>query len=398
LNFSAKLLAWAAQHLRPMPWKGERDPYKIWLSEIILQQTRVEQGLPYYERFVAAYPTVTDLAAAPSEAVMRLWQGLGYYSRARNLHSTAQYIRAAHGGVFPATYADIRELKGVGDYTAAAIASFAYELPYAVVDGNVYRVLSRIFGIFTPIDSTQGKKEFAILAQSLLNTSKSADYNQAIIDFGATHCTPTHPQCSTCPFNEDCQAFLITSQTTDDLIRLLPVKSKKNALKHRYFHYFYFGKNKQIWLQKRSHKDIWQDLWQLPLIETRRNFGRFKTFLPTKKQSKTLFDTATKNSRFKKLTKVFLLKIQRALSQSNYSSYLKTDFHTFFGRQKPVIKQLKTSEQTLSHQKIHCKFYIIENNIDCTLPETDGFLLVDAESLPNFALPKSIAQFLSSRA
>ncbi len=377
-----------------MPWKGERDPYKIWLSEIILQQTRVEQGLPYYERFIATYPTVTELANAPSDAVMRLWQGLGYYSRARNLHTTAQYIRDNHDGTFPTAYTDIRALKGVGDYTAAAIASFAYDLPYSVVDGNVYRVLARIFGIFTPIDSTNGKKEFAALAQKLLAIKTPAAYNQAIIDFGATHCTPNNPQCTTCPFADDCQALLVSQTTSQDLIRLLPVKAKKNALKHRYFHYFHFGKNNEIWLQKRMGKDIWQDLWQLPLIETTHDLMRYKTFLPKKTPLKTLFDIPKKDSRFLKLRKKSIVKIQNAIKKAKYSEQIKTSFYTFFGKEKPKVKQVKTSEQTLSHQKIHCIFYRIEQAIEHELPETDGFLLVNTENLPNFALPKSIVQFL----
>ena len=201
--FTKNLLKWFASHHRPMPWKGEKNPYLIWLSEIILQQTRVEQGLPYFLKFKENYPTVTDLANAPEDEVMRLWQGLGYYSRARNLHFTAKYIAYDLNGEFPNTYTEILKLKGVGAYTAAAISSFAYDLPNAVVDGNVYRVLARYFGIETPIDTTEGKKKFTKLAYELLDKKRPADYNQAIMDLGATQCTPKNPNCKNCPLNKN---------------------------------------------------------------------------------------------------------------------------------------------------------------------------------------------------
>ena len=193
--------------MRDLPWKATKDAYTIWLSEIILQQTRVEQGLPYFLKFIAAYPNVKDLANAPENEVMRLWEGLGYYSRARNLHFTAKYIAAELDGIFPNTYENIKLLKGIGTYTAAAIASFAYDLPHAVVDGNVYRVLSRVFGIETPIDTTAGQKEFAALAKKLLAQNQAAAYNQAIMDFGATQCVPKNPNCAVCPMQTECIAF-----------------------------------------------------------------------------------------------------------------------------------------------------------------------------------------------
>ena len=204
--FTSTLLQWARTIERAMPWKGEKNPYLIWLSEIILQQTRVEQGTAYFLRFKENYPSLIDLANAPQDEVLKLWEGLGYYSRARNLHFTAKYIRDELDGVFPSDYGDILKLKGVGTYTAAAIASFAYDLPYAVVDGNVYRVLSRVFGIQTAIDSTAGKKEFAALAQALLDKKKAAIYNQAIMDFGASQCVPKKPNCSECPMKKHCVA------------------------------------------------------------------------------------------------------------------------------------------------------------------------------------------------
>lgn len=264
--FQENLLAWAAHTHRPLPWKGSQNPYHIWLSEILLQQTRTEQGLPYYEKFVAQFPTITDLADASEDEVFKLWQGLGYYARARNLHATAKFIAYQLDGKFPDAYADIRALKGVGDYTAAAIASFAYNLPHAVVDGNVYRVLSRFFGIDTPIDSTEGKKQFADLAQQLLDTEQPARYNQAIMDFGAIHCKPQQPICSTCLHQAKCVAF------QQKKTAILPVKSNKLVKKDRFFYYFIYNFDQHIQLHKRTSKDIWQGLYDFPLLELDKNY------------------------------------------------------------------------------------------------------------------------------
>ena len=255
-------MTWSAENDRPMPWKGEKNPYFIWLSEIILQQTRVEQGWAYYERFRERFPKVKDLAEAPEDVVMKMWEGLGYYSRARNLHATAKYIQQEYQGIFPKTYDAILALKGIGPYTAAAISSFAFNLPHAVVDGNVYRVLSRYFGISTPIDSSAGKKEFAALAQQLLDSTQAGTYNQAIIDFGATQCKPKNPDCSACPMNEQCQAY------ADDLVQTLPIKAKKIVRRTRHFNYLILNYNNHQWIQKRIHKDIWQNLYEFPLIES----------------------------------------------------------------------------------------------------------------------------------
>lgn len=252
---------WHAGHRRPMPWKGERDPYKIWLSEIILQQTRVEQGLPYYEKFVATYPTVRHLAEAQEDEVLKNWEGLGYYSRARNLHTAARYIAGELEGCFPKTYEGILSLKGVGDYTAAAIAAFAYDLPHAVLDGNVYRVLARFFGINTPIDTPAAKKEFSALAATLLDTARPGAYNQAIMDFGARHCTPRLPACAACPLQPHCVAF------TTGQVSGLPVKSKSIEKKDRYFVYAVFYQGDHTWVRQRTGKDIWQNLYEFPLLE-----------------------------------------------------------------------------------------------------------------------------------
>ncbi len=260
--FAEKLIKWYEYHHRDLPWRRTRNPYYIWLSEVILQQTRIAQGLPYYERFVTAYPTVFDLANASEQEVIRLWQGLGYYSRARNLHQTAKYIVDQLDGVFPATYADLLRLKGIGPYTAAAIASFAYDEPAAVVDGNVYRVLSRVFGIDTDIAGGEGQRQFARLASSLISTQQPATYNQAIMEFGAVLCTPTSPNCLLCPFQTECRAF------ATGRVQSLPVKSKKVKVKERFFNYFVIVQNGMLAMRRRTDKDVWQELYDFYLIET----------------------------------------------------------------------------------------------------------------------------------
>ena len=230
-HFSEKIIAWYDQNKRDLPWRNTKDAYLIWLSEIILQQTRVDQGMDYYLKFAKEFPTVKHLAKADNEKVMKLWQGLGYYSRARNLHTTAKIISEKYHGKFPDEYSDILSLKGVGNYTAAAIASFAFNKPYAVVDGNVYRVLARVFGIESPIDSTQGKKEFETLATELLDRKKPASHNQAIMELGALQCKPVNPDCSICALNTMCFAY------SKKRINELPVKAKKTKVRNRYFNY-----------------------------------------------------------------------------------------------------------------------------------------------------------------
>ena len=257
-SISVPLLAWYHKNKRDLPWRHTQDPYKIWLCEIIMQQTRVAQGLSYYNRFVETFPTPAALAAATQDEVLKLWQGLGYYSRARNLHTAAKSMH----GTFPKTYDGVRALKGVGDYTAAAICSIAYNMPYAVVDGNVYRVLSRVFDITTPIDSTDGKKQFTALAQKLLDKKNPGDYNQAIMDFGAMVCTPQAPACLTCPLAKICQAHKAGTQEK------LPVKAQKTKISTRYFHYIYVEQGKFTWLRQRGPGDVWQNLYELPLVET----------------------------------------------------------------------------------------------------------------------------------
>jgi A/G-specific adenine glycosylase len=265
-HFSKKLILWYLDHKRDLPWRTTAIPYYIWLSEIILQQTRVEQGLPYYKAFVSKYPTVNKLANAAEQEVLKLWQGLGYYSRARNLHATAKYVSNELNGVFPTSYRELIKLKGVGDYTASAIASICFNEATAVVDGNVYRALARYFGIATPINSSLGIKEFKNLAQQLIDVDKPGNHNQALMEFGARQCKPQNPNCDVCIFNDSCVAL------QQKKISELPVKLKKTKVKNIYFNYIVLiSENKNTFLQKRIGKGIWQNLYEFPLIETEKD-------------------------------------------------------------------------------------------------------------------------------
>lgn len=260
-DFSKKIIAWYHEYKRDLPWRNTTDPYKVWLSEIILQQTRVNQGLPYYNRFVEKYPTVQHLAKADEQEVLRLWQGLGYYSRARNLHACAKQVVNDFNGQFPDSFIELRKLRGIGDYTAAAIASFSFKEAVSVVDGNVYRVMARIFGIDTPINSPKAKKEFFDLGNTLISKTEPDIYNQAVMEFGALHCTPQNPKCEGCPFAKQCVANL------HELQKQLPVKQKKVKVRKRYFYYLVRLSGKSIAMKKREGKDIWQGLYDFELIE-----------------------------------------------------------------------------------------------------------------------------------
>ncbi|MFN8296083.1 MAG: A/G-specific adenine glycosylase [Chitinophagales bacterium] len=341
-SFSKKLLEWYNPTTRNLPWKQTNDAYKIWLSEIILQQTRVEQGTPYYLAFIKQYPTVKKLANAPLDNVLKLWEGLGYYSRARNLHVAAQQIMELHKGKFPETYQEIIQLKGIGNYTAAAIASFAYNLPHAVLDGNVFRVLSRVFGIETPIDSTEGKKQFEQLAQQLLDKRNPSVYNQAIMDFGALVCKPQNPLCGQCPFSSECKAL------ESGKISLLPVKAKKLIKSERHFHYFVLYDAKNIFIRQRTEMDIWKGLFEFPVEED--------------------------NGQWSMVNSKILKKINHRLSTKNNGLLYK---------------------QTLSHQYINGYFYEIRLS---KLPKMEkSYLKIPKTEILNFAFPKIVRSYLQAR-
>lgn len=339
-------MAWFAENQRPLPWKGVKDPYLIWLSEIILQQTRIAQGLPYYERFRKKYPRIGKLAIAPEDEIMKLWEGLGYYSRARNMHQTAKFIAGELNGIFPDTYERILALKGVGPYTAAAIASFAFGLAYAVLDGNVFRVLSRFFAIEDPIDSSGGKKKFAQIAQKLIDPMQPGAYNQAIMDFGALLCTPQNPNCTHCPLRKNCRALQLNA------VNCLPVKWKKINRKERFFHYLVINQNKKVWLNKRMGKDIWKSLYEFPLIE-----------LPELAMDE------------KKIIQSTLW--QKLIGQSPYS---------IRGFSRPF-------KQLLTHQKIIAHFWKIELP-DHPNPPPGPFMSAELKNLNKFAFPKIIDCYL----
>jgi A/G-specific adenine glycosylase len=263
MSFAPKILNWYHEHQRDLPWRQTRDPYRVWLSEIILQQTRVAQGMPYYLSFVETFPTVYDLAEAPEEQVLKLWQGLGYYSRARNLHTTAKMVVSEFDGQFPHTYEELKTLKGVGDYTASAIASFCFDVPEPVVDGNVYRVLSRYFGVDIPINSTEGITYFKELAREVMDAENIRDYNQGIMEFGAIQCAPKKPYCLLCPLQESCVAL------KENKVDILPIKLNKTKVRNRYFNYLvWLDGNGNTVLEQRKGKGIWQNLYQFPLLET----------------------------------------------------------------------------------------------------------------------------------
>lgn len=340
--FTKKLSNWYILNKRDLPWRNEQNPYFIWLSEIILQQTQVSQGLSYYYKFINHYPKVKKLADASEDEILKDWQGLGYYSRARNLHCAAKTIVEKHKENFPRSYEDIMQLKGVGEYTAAAIASFAFNLPHAVVDGNVYRVLSRLFGIETPIDSTSGKKQFQKLADELLDKKNPALHNQAIMEFGSQYCKPVNPDCTNCIFNKKCFAF------AHNLVSVLPVKEKKTKIKNRYLNYLILlDKNKNIALNKRSKNDIWKGLYEFLLLETEKEVS---------------FNNLQKSKEFKKLV------------SSNYEV-------------KYVSKSYK---HILSHQHLYAKFYIITTSFK----HPKNCVTTSLNSLTSYAFPRLIDKFL----
>ena len=346
MSFTPAILAWYRKNARTLPWRETSDPYRIWLSEIILQQTRVDQGMPYYHRFIEKFPDIRSLAKAKEETVLRLWQGLGYYSRARNLHAAARQVVKDFDGKFPADYEKLKSLKGVGEYTAAAIASFAFGLPHPVVDGNVFRLLSRYFGIDTPIDTTAGKKEFISLAEGLIDKKDPATFNQAIMEFGSMQCRPANPDCGNCPLVKDCFAF------NNDCVDELPVKQSKTKVRMRYFHYFVIRNGNSFYLNKRKSKDIWLGLFDFPMIESSK---------PIKPDS--------------------LLR--------------PTNLKEFFGKRKPVVKSISHEHKhILSHQKIHARFYELHGEIPESIVSKQGWIRVSRKTINKYALPRLIEKYL----
>ncbi|MFK8284583.1 A/G-specific adenine glycosylase [Capnocytophaga canis] len=335
--FSQRLLQWYNSEKRDLPWRQTTDPYKIWLSEIILQQTRVAQGLPYYERFTNHFPSVFDLANASEEQVLKLWQGLGYYSRAKNLHHTAKTIAFDLNGNFPTTHKELLKLKGIGDYTASAIASICFSESCAVVDGNVYRVLARVFGIETPIDTTSGIIQFKKLATKLLDPKNAGVYNQAIMEFGAIHCKPQLPMCESCVFSDKCVA------KNQSKVERLPVKIGKTKIRKRYFNYIVpIDNQKHTILNKRNNKDIWQGLYEFPLIETEKPYSEAEI----KTEIDKIFDC---------ITDIYLHKYEKI--------------------------------HKLSHQHIHTQFWII--SMEYSLKNS-----IDKEEVKNYPVSVLTANFL----
>lgn len=345
-EFVARLFIWYDEHYRDLPWRSTRNPYHIWISEIILQQTRVAQGHDYFVRFIERFPTVESLAAAPEDDVMRVWQGLGYYSRARNLHHAAKQIVAM--GSFPDTYDGIRSLKGVGDYTAAAIASFAFDIPRAAVDGNVCRVWSRVFGVSDPIDSARGKQIIAEVAQSLLPLEHAAKYNQAVMEFGALQCVPRNPDCLSCPLAYKCTAF------AEGRVGELPSKSHKAKVEPRYLTYLYIHSDEALLLHKRTADDIWRNLYELPLIETLAPLS-----------SDALFATPG------------FAEWHSLLSDYSY---------------KGGVEGVK---HVLSHRVLYTSFHEFE--VHGTLPCPEGFVIVPFDELHRYALPRLIERYMHTK-
>ena len=342
-EFTPIIEQWYEAHRRELPWRYTKDPYRIWVSEIILQQTQVKQGYDYYLRFIERFPDVQTLAEADENEVLNYWQGLGYYSRARNMHAAARSMN----GTFPTTYEGVRALKGVGDYTAAAICSFAYGMPFAVVDGNVYRVLARYAGIDTPIDSTAGVKLFRELAEEFLDRQQPALYNQAIMDFGALQCTPGRPQCEACPLQETCTAF------REGKVEGLPVKQHKTRQTNRYFHYFLIRQGDHTFITKRTGKDIWKNLYELPMVETEQ---------PTTDDP----------------TEVF--------------SQLRSSIGTTAELDIRLLRQ--GVKHVLSHRIIWADFYEVRVPEDAALSLGDKYLKVSLKALDDYAFPVLVNNFL----
>ena len=346
MNISEVLIKWYFQNKRELPWRGIFSPYKIWLSEIILQQTRVDQGLNYYLEFIDHYPEIDDLAEASLDEILKIWQGLGYYSRARNLHETAKKIVREYNRRFPTDYSTLLKLKGIGPYTAAAIASIAFNEPVAVIDGNVFRFLARYFGSGLPVNSSEGKIQFNKLANSILDHENPGIHNQAVMEFGAIQCTPLNPECIHCPLRDSCYAF------SKDMIKKLPVKKNHVSRKERYFNYLVITSGGKIFLRKRMENDIWKMLYEFPLIEVS--------------------------------------------SQLNEAEIINTPYWNQILDTSNVIRIRNISKpykHMLTHQRIYARFYRIEID-EPPVSFLEKYFCVDIKSLQKYAVPKLIERYL----
>lgn len=346
MDFAQIIMEWYSHHKRDLPWRHTIDPYVIWLSEIIMQQTRVEQGMPYFNRFAERYPTVADFASAQEDEILKLWQGLGYYSRGRNMHFTAQMVMEEHGGYFPSDYDSLLKLKGIGEYTAAAISSFSTNEVRAVVDGNVFRLLARYFGIDIPINTGQGKKVFTEIANQLIDKKQAGIYNQAAMEFGSLVCKPKNPDCPLCPLRPGCAAYLAGRITE------LPVKIKSKKIRERYFNYIIAINKDGILMNKRGPNDIWENLYELPLFET-----------------ETLIAAGSLTSQ--------------------------EDFVNSFGNCVHIKSVAGPVKHILSHQKIYATFIEIENYPEkLTLP--NSWVYVKIQDIESLAQPKLIFHFFKN--
>lgn len=347
--FSKKLTRWYEKNKRDLPWRDTQDPYYIWLSEIILQQTRVEQGLPYYLKFVKQFPTIKHLAKANEDEVLKLWQGLGYYTRARNLHYTAKIICENRGEKFPENYEEILKLKGIGAYTAAAIASFAFDLPHPVVDGNVQRVFARIFGISEAVNSSSAERKFYALAEKLIDRKNPSTFNQAMMEFGAIHCTPINPKCEKCIFRENCIAF------KTNRVQELPFKEKKSKPRNRYFNYLVIQTGDTVFLNKRNKNDIWKNLYEFPLIESGNPLSK-----------------------------------KEIITSAGWEEIL--------GKIRYNVDSIsKTHKHILSHQRIYACFWEVSISEKSKSKIPDSFLEIKKTEIKQYAVPRLIERYLEGR-
>ena len=344
MMFQKNLEEWYSLNKRDLPWRKTKNPYHVWLSEIILHQTRVKYGIKYYNKFIQSYPTIEDLANAKQDDILKLWQGLGYYQRAMNMHDTAKTLVKVYKGKFPESYNDLLKLKGIGEYTAAAIASFSFNIPVPVVDGNVLRVLSRYFGVYKPVNSTEGKSIINDLAKKVFNTDRPDIHNHAIMEFGAVQCVPKNPNCNICIFKNECVAFL------NNLTGFFPVKNQTAKMKNRYFYYFLIFHNDYLYVRKRESKDIWMGLYDFPLIESNKNLSKEKLFSSS-------------------------------------------EFNSLIGGKSKILSFSKQYKHQLSHQTIYATFIKVNTDLR-TVNNSEKYCKIRISELDTLAVPRLIERYL----